>query len=52
MVLDGKSSQEYLLASVPQESIVGSTLFLLYAIMNFLMLSEILLSMLMMLFST
>ena len=31
MILDGKSSQEYLVNSgVPQESILGSTLFLLY----------------------
>ena len=31
MILDGKSSQEYLVNSgVPQESILGSTFFLLY----------------------
>ena len=30
MVLDGKFSQEYPVAVVPQESIVGPTLFLLY----------------------
>ena len=29
MVLDGKSSQEYLVTSVPQESIIGPTIFLI-----------------------
>ena len=53
LVLDGKSSEEYPVnAGVYRGSILGSTFFLLYALMAFLMmLSVILLSMLMILLS-
>ena len=53
MVLDGKYSQEYPAnAVVPQRSILGPTLFLLYILMTFLMmLSVILLSILMIVLS-
>ena len=52
MVLDGKYSQEYPAnAAVPQRSILGPTLFLLYILVTFLMLFVILLSMLMIVLS-
>ena len=53
IVLDGKSSEEYPVnVGVYRGSILGSTFFLLYALMAFLMmLSVILLSMLMILLS-
>ena len=52
MVVDGKSSQEYPVnVGVPQRSIVGYTLFLLYINGLLMMLSVILLSMLMILLS-